>query len=195
MKRLASIVLGMLVVLGMLSLYRLYQDSSPTPSEAVNSYITRITSKSPQKIVSVNIVSSMPFNKESGEQVLLFQAYDCGLHIHIAGYATIKKNLFGWHVDQFQMTGKSPLPRDVMAGLDWSDGIPIVYGQVFLGDVVSVEAVFSDPNQGLIIGSADVARGHFVIFGTPYSELTTLKLLDGNGNVLKQLTGDELQNG
>jgi len=45
-----------------------------------------------------------------------------------------QESLFGWSVDNFQMVGRSPLPDDVMAGLDWSDSgnIPIVYGQVFL---------------------------------------------------------------
>ena len=44
------------------------------------------------------------------------------------------------------MVGKSPLPDDVMVGFDRSDSIPIVYEQVLLADVASVEAVFSDPN-------------------------------------------------
>jgi len=195
MKRFASIIVGVLIVFGAISLYRLYRDSSPTPPEAVDNYITRITSNSPQEIESLNVVSSTPSNQEGSEQVFLFQANDRGLQTHIAGYATIKKSLFGWYVDNFQMVGKSPLPDDVMVGFDRSDSVPIVYGQVLLADVASVEVVFSDPNQGEISTSIDTMQGSFAVFGTPYSEFTMLKLLDSNGNVLKQLTKDELQNG
>jgi hypothetical protein len=199
MKRLASIVLGVVIILGAIRAYVLHRDSFPTPTDAVNDFITRITIKShsPQKIVSLNIVSSTPFGREGNEQLLLFQANDRGLQTHIAGYATLKKSLFGWSVDNFQMVGRSPLPDDVMAGLDWSDSgnIPIVYGQVFLVDAASVEAVFTDPNQEDVTISADIPKGNFAVFGTPNSELTMLKILDGNGNVLKKRTRDELQNG
>ncbi len=195
MKRLASIILGVVIVLGAIRSYRLYLDSSPNPLDALNDYITRITSNSPQRIVSLNVVSSISSSREGNEQLLLFQANDRGLQTHIAGYATIKKSLFGWYVDNFQMTGRSPAPTDVMTGFDWSESIPIVYGQVFVADAASVEAVFSDPNQGNIIISADLPQGNFAVFGTPYSELTLLKILDGNGDVLKQLTRDELQDG
>ena len=197
MKRLALTMLGVAFIFGAIRSYVLYRDSFPTPIDAVNNFITRITIKSlsPQKIESLSVVSSTPSNQEGSEQVLLFQANDRGLQTHIAGYAIIKKSLFGWRVDKFQMTGKSPLPNDVMVGLDWSDSVPIVYGQVFFADVVSIEAVFNDPNQGEVTISTDIAEGNFAVFGTPYSELTMLKLLDRNGNVLKQLTRDELQNG
>jgi hypothetical protein len=195
MKRLASIILGVVIIVGVIRSYRLFQDSSPTPPEAVNDYITRITSHSLQKIESLNVVSSTPSNREGNEQVLLFQADDRDLQTHVAGYATIKKSLFGWYVDKFQMTGRSPLPDDVMAGFDWSESIPIVYGQVFVAEAASVEAVFSDPNQGEITIRADLPKGNFAVFGTPYSELTKLKILDGNGSVLKQLTRDELYDG
>jgi len=52
MKRLASIILGVVIILGAIRAYVLYRDSSPTPTDAVNDYITRITviSNSPQKI-------------------------------------------------------------------------------------------------------------------------------------------------
>ena len=195
MKRLTSIVLGVVIILGAMRAYRLYQDSSPTPLDAVNDYITRITSNSPQKIESLSVVSSTPASREGNEQILLFQANDRGLQTHIAGYTTIKKGPFGWYVDNFQMTGKSPLPSDAMIGLDRSDDGPIVYGQVLVDDATSIEAVFSDPNQGNVTISADLAQGSFVIFGTPYSELTELKILDGNGGVLQQLMGDELPDG
>lgn len=93
------------------------------------------------------------------------------------------------------MTGRSPLPTDVLAAFDWSGSRPIVYGQVFLADAASVKAVFSDPNQGEIAVSTDLPRGNFAVFGPPYSELTELKILDGNGIVLKKLTRDELYDG
>jgi hypothetical protein len=191
MKRLVSIVLGVVIMLGTIRSYVLYRDSFPTPTNAVNDFITRITIKShsPQKIESLNIVSSESANSEGNEQLLLFQANDRGLQTHIAGYATIKKSLFGWYVDKFQMTGKSPLPSDAMVAQDWSDRGPIIYGQVFLANAVSIEAVFSD---GTI--SADLPQGSFAVFGAPYSEFTMLKILDVDGNVLKQLTNEELQN-
>ncbi len=197
MKRLALVVLGVVIILGAIRSYVLYRDSFPTPTDAVNDFITRITIKShsPQKIESLNVVSSTPSNRESNEQLLLFQANDRGLQTHIAGYATVKKSLFGWHIDKFQMTGKSPLPSDAMVSLDRSDHGPIVYGQVFIADATSIEAIFSDPNQGDIAISADLPQGSFAVLGTPYSELTELKILDGNGSVLKQLTGDELPDG
>lgn len=195
MKRLATIVWGTVMIVGAMSLYRLYQDSSPTPRNAVTDYITRITSESPQKIESLNIVSSTQSSQRGYEQLLLFQANDRGLQTHLVGYAIIKKSIFGWYVDNFQMTGRSPLPTDVLAAFDWSGSRPIVYGQVFLADAASVKAVFSDPNQGEIAVSTDLPRGNFAVFGPPYSELTEFKILDGNGIVLKKLTRDELYDG
>ncbi len=191
MKRLASLILGVVIILGGIRAYVLYRDSFPTPTDAVNDHITRITIKShsPQKIESLTIVSTTPSNREGNEQVLLFQANDRGLQTRIAGYATVKKSLFGWYIDQFQMTGKSPLPEDVMAGF----GGPIVYGQVFLAEAAGLEAVFSDPNQGNVTISTDLPKGSFAVFGPPNSEFTILKILDVNGNVLKRLTRDELQ--
>ncbi|HLO18301.1 MAG TPA: hypothetical protein VK206_25945 [Anaerolineales bacterium] len=191
MKRLASLVLGVVIIFGAIRAYVLFRDSFPTPMDAVNDHITRITVKShsPQKIESLNVVSSTATNRERNEQLLLFQANDQGLQTHIAGYATIKKSLFGWYVDNFQMTGKSPLPSDVMVGQGWSGRGPIIYGQVFLANAASIEAVFSD---GTI--SADLPQGSFAVLGTPYSEFTMLKILDVDGNVLKQLTNEELQN-
>ena len=195
MKRLATVVWGTVIIVGAMSFYRLYQDSSATPSDALKDYITRITSESPQKIESLNIVSSTQSNQRGNQQLILFQANDRGLQTHIVGYATIKKSIFGWYVDNFQMTGRSPLPTDVLAGFDWSESRPIVYGQVFLADAASVEAVFSDPNQGDLTITTDLPQGNFAVFGTPYSELTMLKILDGNGIVLKKLTRDELYDG
>ena len=192
MKRLASVILGIVILLGVIRSYVLYRDSFPTPTEAVNDYITRITVKShsPQKIESLDIVSSTPSNREANEQLLLFQAYDRGLQAHVAGYATLQKSLFGWHVDQFQMTGRSPLPQDVMAGF----GGPTVFGQVILPDAARIEAVFRDPNQGDVTIGADLSKGSFAVFGTPLSEFTMLKILDDHDHVMKRLTRDELQN-
>ena len=196
MKRFASMILGVAILLGAIRAYRLYQNSSPTPSEAVTDYITHIAqvSHSPQKIESLKVVSSTSSNNAANEQVLLFQAKDRGLQTHISGYATVQKSLFGWYVDNFQMTGKSPLPSDAMVGMDWSERGPIIYGQVFLADAARIEAVFSDPNQENVTISAGIPKGNFAVFGTPNSEFTMLKILDVNGNVLKQLTNDELQN-
>jgi len=191
MKRLASIILGVVIILGTIRSYILYRDSLPTPADAVNDFITCITIKShsPQKIESLNIVSSMPTSGEGNEQLLLFQANDRGPQTHIAGYATIKRSLFGWSVDKFQMTGKSPLRSDAIVAQDRLERGQIIYGQVFLAKAASVEAVFSD---GTI--SANLPQGSFAVFSAPYSEFTMLKILDVNGNVLKELTKDELQN-
>ena len=97
MKRLASLILAVVIILGAIRSYVLYRDSFPTPTDALNDHITRITtgSHSPQKIESLDIVSSTPTNRGSNEPLLLFQANDTGLQTHIAGYATIKKSLFG----------------------------------------------------------------------------------------------------
>jgi hypothetical protein len=195
MKRLALIILGLVIIFGAINLYRLYQDSSPTPNDAVSDYAIRITSNTPQKIKSVTVVSSMKSDSKGIEQTLLFRANEQGSQIHIAGYAIVRKNLFGWYVVKLQMTGKSPLPNDVMASLDWSDGAPVIYGQVFLANAAKVEAVFSDPNKGNVAISAEIPAGVFVLFGPQYNELTQFKILDVNGNVIKQFTRDELQNG
>ncbi|RPJ24533.1 MAG: hypothetical protein EHM33_17530 [Chloroflexi bacterium] len=196
MKRLALIVLEVIVLFGALRFYQFYRTSSPTPSDAVNDYIIRIKSNSPQKLESLEIVSSTELSSRGNEQLLLFQANDTGLQSHIAGYATIKKSPLGWYVDRLQMVGTWPLPADLMANLDWSGDrrIPVVYGQVFLSGVASVEVVFSDPNQGDVTISADSPKGIFAVFGTPYSELTTFKILDAKGNVLKQFTREEMEN-
>jgi hypothetical protein len=195
MKRLASIILGLVIIFGAISLYLRYQDSSPTPYGAISDYAIRVTSNAPQKVESVTIVSSTQSDSQGNEQTLLFRANEQGSQIHIAGYAIIRKSLFGWYVVKLQMTGKSPLSNDVMASLDWSDGIPVIYGQVFLANAAKVEAVFSDPNKGNIAISAEIPAGNFVLFGSQYSELTQFKILDVNGKVIKQFTRDELQNG
>jgi hypothetical protein len=198
MKRIAWIILGAAIFLGALRSYSYYQNSSPTPYDAVKDYLTRIMirSNSSQKIESLNVVSTTASHRKESEQLLLFQVQTQkpDLQTHWAGYATIQKNLSGWQVDQFQMVGNSsPEPTDIMAGFGWSDGIPIVYGQVFVMDAASVEVVFSDPQQGNVISRAGIAHGSFAVFGTPNSEVTILKILDVNGNILKQLTYDELQ--
>lgn len=100
--------------------------------------------------------------------------------------------MFGWYIVKLQMTGKSPLPNDVMANLDLSEGAPVIYGRVFLDNAASVEAVFSDSNQGNATPSAKIPEGNFVLFGPQYSELTLFKIFDVDGNVLKQFMRDEL---
>src|SRR5215212_10101793 len=93
MKRLASLVLGVVIMLGAIRSYVLYRDSFPTPAATLNDFITRITVKShsPQKLASLDLVSSKPTGRENNEQLLLFQADDRGLQTHIAGYATTSK--------------------------------------------------------------------------------------------------------
>ncbi len=193
MKRLALIVLELVVIFGTIRFYRLYQDSSPTPNDAVSTYILNVTSDTPRKVESITVVSSIQSGRQGNKQTLLFRANEQGSQIHVAGYAIVRKSLFGWYVEKLQMVGKSPLPDDVMASLDWSDGAPVIFGQVFLARAASVEATFSHPNKGNVTISAEIPEGNFVLFGSRYSELITFKILDVNGNVLKQFTGDELQ--
>jgi hypothetical protein len=197
MKRLAFAVLGLVVAFGSIRFYHIYQYSSLTPDEAVSNYILRvaIASDSPQKVESIKVVSALASDRGVHQQTLLFQARERDSRIHIAGYAIVRKSLFGWYAEKLQMVGRSPLPEDVMASLDWSDGAPVIFGQVFLARAASVEAVFSDPHKGNVTTSAEIPEGNFVLFGSQYSELMMFKILDANGNVLKQFTGDELQNG
>lgn len=91
------------------------------------------------------------------------------------------------------MVGKSPSPDDLLAKLDWSDGSPLIFGQVFLVNAASVEAIFSDPNKNQITVSAEIPNGNFVLFGSEYGKLLELNILDSEGNVLQQFTKDELQ--
>jgi hypothetical protein len=197
MKRLAFAILGLVAAFGSIRFYHIYQYSSPTPNDAVSNYILRveIASDSPQKVASITAVSSIPSGRQRNEQTLLFQAREQGSQIHIAGYAIVRKSLFGWYVEKLQMVGRSPLPDDIMASIDWSDGAQVIFGQVFLARAASVEAIFSDPNKGNITISAEIPEGNFVLFGSQYSQLRSFKILDANGNVLKQFTGEELQNG
>jgi hypothetical protein len=197
MKRLAFAVLGLVVAFGSIRFYHIYQYSSPTPNEAVSNYILRvaIASDRPQKVESMKVVSVIALDRRVSQQTLLFQAREQGAQIHIAGYAIVKKSLFGWYAKKLQMMGRSPLPDDIMASLDWSDGAPVIFGQVFLTRAASVEAIFSDPNKGNITIRAEIPEGNFVLFGSRYSELSMFKILDVNGNVLKKFTAEELQNG
>lgn len=195
MKRLASIILGVVIILGTIGFYRLYQNSSPTPNDAVRKYIIHITSNAPQKVDSVNVVSSTPSDRQGNKQILLFRANAQMSQIHFVGYAIVRKNPFGWNVEKLQMAGKSPLPNEVMANLDWSDGSPVIYGQVFLANATSVEAIFMDPNKGFVNERTEIPEGNFVLFGLPHSELMKFQVLDANGNVLKQFTSDEIQSG
>ncbi len=197
MKRLAFAILGLVVAFGSIRFYHVYQYSSPTPDEAVSNYILRvaIASDSPQKVESIKVVSAIASDRRVGQQTLLFQAREQGSQIHIAGYVILKKSLFGWYVEKLQMVGRSLLPDDVMASLDWSEGAPVIFGQVFLARAASVEAIFSDPNKGSVTTSAEIPEGNFVLFGPRYGELIMFKILDMNGNVLKKFTAEELQNG
>lgn len=197
MKRLAFAILGLVLAFGSIRLYHIYEFSSPTPDEAVSHYILRvaIASDSPQKVESIKVVSAIASDRRVSQQTLLFQAREQGSQIHITGYAIVSKSLFGWYVEKLQMVGRSPLPDDIMASLDRSDGAPVIFGQVLLARAASVEATFSDPNKGSVTISAEIPEGNFVLFGSQYSELMSFNILDVNGKVLKQFTGEELQNG
>lgn len=194
MKRFALTILGFVIVFGVISLFRIYQDSSPTPDEAVNNYIARVTKNAPSNVEDIAVVSTVPTNAQGDELTILFRATEQDSQTHIAGYAIVRKSLFGWYVKKLQMVGKSPLPNDLMVNLDRSNGNQVIYGQVFLVNATSVEAIFSDPAKDRIIVSSEIPSGNFVLFGSQYSELLEFRILDSNGNVLKQSTKDELQN-
>jgi len=192
MKRLALIVLELVVIFGGIRFYQLYRYSSPTQDGVVSDYIHRVTKNTPQKLESITVVSSTQSGERGNEKILLFRAYDEGFPVHIAGYAIVSQSLFGWYVEQLQMTGKSPLPEDVLASLDWSERGPVIYGQVFLPNAAKVEAIFTDPTHGQVMMDAEIPFGNFALFGSQYAELLEFKILDVNGNVLKQFTKDEL---
>jgi hypothetical protein len=192
MKRLALIVLELVVIFGGIRFYHLYRYSSPTPIEAVSDYIHRVTKDTPQKLESLTVVSSTQSSERRNEQILLFRAEDKGLQVHMAGYVIVSQSLFGWYVEQLQMTGKSPLPEDLMVNLEGSDRGPVIFGQVFLADATKVQATFTDPNHGQVMMDAEIPFGNFALFGPQYAELLEFKILDVNGNVLKQFTKDEL---
>jgi hypothetical protein len=194
MKRLVLIVLELVVIFGGIRFYELYRYSSPTQDDVISDYIHRVTKNTPRKVESLTVVSSTQSGERGNQQILLFRAYDESFPVHIAGYAVISKSLFGWHVEQLQMTGKSPLPEDVMARLDWSERGAVIYGQVFLPNAATVEAIFTDPTHGQVRMNAEIPSGNFALFGSPQTELLEFKILDVYGNVLKQLTKDELQN-
>ena len=194
MKRLVLVLLGLVIVFGTINLYRLYQDSSSTPDDAVSKYISRVTQNTPHTVESVTVVSTTPFGETDSALVLLFRAAEQSTNIHVAGYAIVKKTLFGWSVDKLQMTGKSPLPDDILANLDWTDSGPVIYGQAFLADITTIQAVFADPNTGQMQVSTPVPVGNFVLFGPRYGELMEVRLLDDTGNVLKRFTREALQN-
>jgi hypothetical protein len=194
MKRLALIVLELVVIFGAIRFYHLYRESAPTQNDALMDYINRITRNTPKKMGSVSVVSSQQSDRGGHKQTLLFRAEDEGLQVHIAGYAILSKSLFGWHVEQLQMIGKSPLPDDVMASLEWSHAGPVIFGEVFLANAAKVEATFDDPNHGQVRIDSEVPFGNFALFGSQYAELLEFKILDADNNVLKQFTKDELQN-
>jgi len=195
MKRFALTILGFVIVFGVISFFRIYQDSSPTPAEAVSNYIARVTRNAPRKVETIAIVSTIPSKAQHNELTILFSAKEQYPQIHIAGYAIVKKSLFGWYVEKLQMAGRSPLPDDVMVNLDLFDSSQVIFGQVFLANATSVEAIFNDPNKGQVTVGAKIPVGNFVLFGSQGSELVEFKILDSNGNVLRQFTKDELQNG
>jgi len=194
MKRFILVVIGLVVILGGIVQYRRYQDSFPNPNAAVSGHISRVTKNTPGELENFTVVSTTPLDGNNNELVLLFRASGKGTDVHIAGYAIVKKSLFGWYVEKFQTVGRSPLPGNLMVGLDWSAGTRAVFGQVFLANAASVEAIFTDPRKGQITVSAEIPNGNFVLFYSQFGELLEFKILDSKGNVLKQYTKDELRN-
>ena len=100
MKRLAFAILGLVAAFGSIRFYYIYQYSSPTPDEAVSNYILHVAtaSDSPRKVEAITVVSAIASDRRVSEQTLLFQAREKATQIHIAGYAIVRKSLFGWYV-------------------------------------------------------------------------------------------------
>jgi hypothetical protein len=113
----------------------------------------------------------------------------------MVGYATVGKTVFGSHTEKLQMTGESPSPQDILANLDWSDGRPVRFGEVFLRDAASIEAVFNDPNSGRVMVKAEIPVGNLMLLGPRYGELLEARLLDASGNTLRRVTPQELTDG
>jgi len=195
MKRFVLVLLEIVVILGAIVLYRQYQDSFPNPNDAVIGHISPIAKNTPGEVENIKVVSTTPLAGNDNELVLLFRASRKSTSDHIAGYAIVKKSLFGWYVEKFQMIGRSPRPDGLIVGLSWSAGSKAVFGQVFLANATRVEAIFSDPSKGQITSSTEIPNGNFVLFYSQFSELLEFKILDSKGNVLKQFTKEELQNG
>jgi hypothetical protein len=142
MKRFVLVLLGLVVIFGAIVLYRLYQDSFPNPNDAVSEHISRITKNTPGEIETITVVSTAPRDGNDNELVLLFRASEKGTDIHIAGYAIVKKSLFGWYVEYFQMAGKSPLPDDILANSSSTDHGQVIFGQVFLANATTYRSHF-----------------------------------------------------
>jgi hypothetical protein len=195
LKRFALFLLGLVVIFGVIVLYHQYQDSFLNPNDAVSEHISRITNNTPGEVENFTIVSSTPRDGNNSELVLLFRASGKGSDIHIAGYAIVKKSLFGWHVEYSQMAGKSPLPDDILVNSSSTDHGQVIFGQVFLANASTIEAVFLDPNSGQNIVQEEIPTGNFVLFGPQYGDLLEIRLLDHDGNILKRFTHDELQSG
>jgi hypothetical protein len=195
MKYFRATVLSFIVVLGAIRSFSIYQISSPTPSQAVSEYFARVTKDSPRKVESITVVSATQSSEKENVLTVLFRVPEQDPDMHIVGYAVTKKTLFGWYVETSQIYGKSLRPEDVIVDLTWFDDKPVIYGQVFLANATTVEAIFSDPSKGKITVTAEIPSGNFALFGSQYQELLEFKIFDSKGKVLKQFTKEELQNG
>lgn len=190
MKRLNTIVLSFIVVLGTIRSFHIYQISAPTPEQAVSKYIAHITKGSPMEGETITVVSMQPASERKNVLTVLFRATGKDPNMSKVGYALTKKTLLGWYVEGSQTYGIAPRPEDVMVRLDQYEQKPVIYGQVFLDNAARVEAVFDD--QGTV--TSEIPGGNFALFGSPYQEVLEFKILDSSGRILKQLTKDELLN-
>ncbi len=192
MKRLLFTILAVVLTLGLVASCQLYRDSAPTPDGVVKRYISRITENTPHKVESIEVVSSNTYQDGHQGGLLLFRATEAETGIHMTGYAILQPTVYGWHVQKLQMTGKSPLPQDILAELDWSEGKPVLFGEVLLADASSIEAVFDDPNAGRVVIQEETLVGNFMLPGPRYGQLLEVRLLDSKGNTLRRLTAREL---
>ncbi len=195
MKRLLFTILAVELAFGLVAYYQVYRASATTPDGAVQQYIDCITQDAPQKIESISVVSNGAAQNSNQDRLLLFRAMEAGTGVHVAGYAILQQTIFGWHVQKLQMTGKLPLPQDILAQLDWSDGRPVFFGEVLLLGTTSVEAVFDDPNRGRVVLRVETPARNFMLLGPRHGELLEVRLLNSAGKVLRRiapqaLTGD-----
>lgn len=191
MKYFLATVLSFIIVFGAIQAFHTYQIAAPTPDQAVNKYYAKITWDSPMEGTTIRVLSLVYIGPG---QVFLaaLRANSQDRDMSHVGFALLKKTIFGWSVEDAQLYGKSPRPRDALVRLDQLDHKPVVYGQVFLAAAARVEVAFSDADKGLLTVASEIPGGNFALLGSEDQELLELRVLDSAGKVLKQFTKDEL---
>ena len=95
MKYFRATVLSLVVVLGAIYSFRIYQISAPTPDQAVSKYIAYITKGSPMEGETITVVSTQPSSERTNVLTVLFRATGNDPNMYKVGYALTKKTLLG----------------------------------------------------------------------------------------------------